>query len=249
MRTRLFETLVASRDGRGARRARHSLPLSMGLHVVGVGALLAAPLLTRADLPAVDDTRTGGTPVWVPPAVRVEPTPPPAASAPRSTRTPGRPAQPAGPTIAVPTVIPDTLSPSDPGPANPDARLVIGEGCPDCGGPPEAVGFTEPGPGGDGDGPPRVVRVGPEVSPPRKLHHVAPAYPELALRAGVHGTVTIECTIDTHGRVVGARTLSGHPLLEGPARAAVEQWRYTPTLLSGVPVSVVMTVTVHFTRR
>ena len=29
--------------------------------------------------------------------------------------------------------------------------------------------------------------------------------------------------------------------------AAVQQWRYTPTLLNEVPVPVVMTVTVNFT--
>jgi hypothetical protein len=27
----------------------------------------------------------------------------------------------------------------------------------------------------------------------------------------------------------------------------VQQWRYTPTLLNGVPVSVLMTITVNFT--
>ena len=30
---------------------------------------------------------------------------------------------------------------------------------------------------------------------------------------------------------------------------AVKQWEYTPTLLNGVPVPVIMTVTVNFTLR
>jgi protein TonB len=37
------------------------------------------------------------------------------------------------------------------------------------------------------------------------------------------------------------------PLLDNAAITAVQQWRYTPTLLNGVPVSVLMTITVNFT--
>jgi protein TonB len=35
-------------------------------------------------------------------------------------------------------------------------------------------------------------------------------------------------------------------LLEQSAQEAVRQWAYTPTLLNGVPVPVIMTVTVNF---
>ena len=59
----------------------------------------------------------------------------------------------------------------------------------------------------------------------------------------------IECRIDTSGRVVDATVLHGHPLLSPAALAAVRQWIYQPTLLNGVPVSVLMTVTVHFRLR
>jgi protein TonB len=84
------------------------------------------------------------------------------------------------------------------------------------------------------------------VAPPKKLRHVLPAYPELAHAARVEGTVIVECRIDERGRVVEARVLRGHPLLDAAAVEAVEQWLYTPTLLNGVPVSVLMTVTVRF---
>ena len=40
--------------------------------------------------------------------------------------------------------------------------------------------------------------------------------------------------------------LRGFPLLNDAAVDAVRQWVYTPTLLNGVPVPVVMTVTVIF---
>ncbi len=40
--------------------------------------------------------------------------------------------------------------------------------------------------------------------------------------------------------------LCGHPLLVPSAMEAVKQWVYTPTLLNGVPVPIIMTVTVNF---
>ena len=46
--------------------------------------------------------------------------------------------------------------------------------------------------------------------------------------------------------VTGARILRSVPLLDGAALAAIGQWRYTPTLLNGVPVTVLLTITVHF---
>jgi len=45
------------------------------------------------------------------------------------------------------------------------------------------------------------------------------------------------------------RVLRSIPLLDAAAIEAVRQWQYTPTLLNGVPVPVIMTVTVNFTLR
>ena len=44
-----------------------------------------------------------------------------------------------------------------------------------------------------------------------------------------------------------ARILRSIPLLDQAALDAVRQWEYSPTLLNGVPVPVIMTVTVNFT--
>ena len=44
-----------------------------------------------------------------------------------------------------------------------------------------------------------------------------------------------------------ARVLRSIPLLDAAALDAVKQWQFTPTLLNGVPVPVIMTVTVQFT--
>jgi len=43
--------------------------------------------------------------------------------------------------------------------------------------------------------------------------------------------------------------LRSRPLLDAAAIDAVRQWRFTPTLLNGQPVPVVMTVTVAFKLR
>jgi protein TonB len=47
--------------------------------------------------------------------------------------------------------------------------------------------------------------------------------------------------------VESVRVLRSIPLLDQAAVDAVRQWRYTPTLLNGQAVAVVMTVTVNFT--
>ena len=84
------------------------------------------------------------------------------------------------------------------------------------------------------------------IRPPRKLVDVAPAYPAIARAAHVEGVVIIEATIDVRGNVEAARVLRPQPLLDQAALDAVRQWKFTPTLLSGVPVPVIMTVTVRF---
>jgi protein TonB len=82
---------------------------------------------------------------------------------------------------------------------------------------------------------------------PRKLVHVDPVYPRMAQIAQVQGVVILEATIDARGRVMDARVLRSVPLLDEAALDAVWQWIYAPTLLNGVPVPIVMTVTVKFT--
>jgi TonB family protein len=90
------------------------------------------------------------------------------------------------------------------------------------------------------------VRVGGDIKEPRRITSVAPVYPAIAQQAGVQGIVIIEAVIGTDGGVQSARVLRPVPLLDQAALDAVTQWRYTPTLLNGQPVPVIMTVTVTF---
>jgi protein TonB len=91
------------------------------------------------------------------------------------------------------------------------------------------------------------VRVGGNIKAPTKTKMVNPVYPPIAQSARVQGIVIIEATIGPNGRVQEAKVLRSIPLLDQAAMDAVKQWEFTPTLLNGVPVPVIMTVTVQFT--
>ena len=91
------------------------------------------------------------------------------------------------------------------------------------------------------------VRVGGNIRQPAQLRRVNPIYPPDAQAARVQGVVILEAVIGVDGRVSEARILRSIPLLDQAAIDAVQQWEYTPTLLNGAPVPVIMTVTVQFT--
>ena len=90
------------------------------------------------------------------------------------------------------------------------------------------------------------IRVGDGVPPPRKIHDVPPVYPSAARTLRVQGLVILEATIGPTGEMVDVEVLRSVPELDEAAVAAVEQWRYEPTLVDGEAVPVVMTVTITF---
>jgi TonB family protein len=93
-----------------------------------------------------------------------------------------------------------------------------------------------------------AVRVGGKIEAPIKMNDVQPIYPAIAQSAHVAGAVTIEATIGTDGKVIDAKVVRSIPLLDQAALDAVRQWEYRPTFLNGVPVPVLVTVTVNFKR-
>jgi TonB family C-terminal domain len=96
--------------------------------------------------------------------------------------------------------------------------------------------FTEPG------------RVGQNIiEPPRKVRDVRPTYPPALQRQRVSGAVILEGVISTTGCVSEVSVLKGvAPAMDFAALRAVSSWLFTPTLLDGKPVPVIMTVTVNF---
>jgi protein TonB len=94
---------------------------------------------------------------------------------------------------------------------------------------------------------PAPVRVGGDIKEPKKIRDARPVYPQIAQSAKVQGIVIIEAIIGKDGTVRDAKVLRSVALLDQAALEAVRQWRYSPTTLNGVPVEVIMTVTVNFT--
>jgi len=93
-----------------------------------------------------------------------------------------------------------------------------------------------------------AVHVGGQVKAPTKIKDVKPVYPAIAQSARVGGTVTIEATIGPDGKVIDTKVVRSIPMLDQAALDAVRQWEYTPALLNGKPVPVVINVTINFTR-
>jgi TonB family protein len=91
------------------------------------------------------------------------------------------------------------------------------------------------------------VRVGGNVRTPTKVRDVKPVYPPEAQAARVQGVVIIEALIDDRGEIANAHVLRSIPMLDDAALGAVSQWKFTPTEVNGMPVPVIMTVTVNFT--
>jgi len=144
---------------------------------------------------------------------------------------------------AAPLVSPDAITPEPPAPSVAD-QLVNFSGTVD-GISSGATAIDEPPP--PPPAPQSPLHVGGSIRPPMKIVDAAPQYPAIARAAHVQGIVILEATIGEDGAVRDVRVLRSIPLLDVAAIDAVRQWRFTPTLLNGEPVPIVMTVTVGFT--
>ena len=105
--------------------------------------------------------------------------------------------------------------------------------------------------------PPPVVAEKPKVQKPLVSGGVLngkatslpkPNYSAAAKAVGAQGQVNVQVLIDEAGRVVSANAVSGHPLLKPEAERAARNARFTPTLLTGVPVKVTGVIVYNFSR-
>jgi protein TonB len=214
-------------------RKWYTVPVSLLSHAAIVLVLIAIPILAPAVMPSV---LADGDPAWINIEFPKTPPPPP-------TRRDAEPIKPTDNSNAAPVTAPTGVHEEQPQPAYRDPTgpdIVIGD----------ATTFTrELAPPPAVAAPQQAVRAGGAVRTPQKTNDVNPVYPAIAQAARVQGIVIIEATIGEDGRVTNARILRSVPLLDQAAIDAVRQWQYTPTLLNGVPVPVIMTVTVNFTLR
>jgi protein TonB len=218
------------------------LPLSIAAHVMAGLALFMVPLAAEVDWPVPAPRHptvvTAITPV--PPEVVTLASrrrvlrpqsfrPPPSFTPPLSLA----PERESAPDIDVATIGDGPLS----------------AGTPVYGGLPDGIGKTvaTPDPPAVTDTPRGPRRVGGAVREPRKTVDVRPIYPAMALSARVEGVVILEAVINERGDVERVSVLKSVPLLDGAAVDAVSRWKYTPTLLNGAPVAVLMSITLKFT--
>ena len=236
----LFGDVVHPPAGLRARKW-YSLPLSILAHAVVIAAAVIVPLVAAPDALPTPPSLMAFLSAAAPPP----PPPPPAPPAAAHRNRPVLTVNPDAPPVEAPTGIrPDFgLEPEAaagkgvegglPSGIEGSGVVIAGEMPP----PPPRTAPTAP------------IRVFAGIRQPTKVRDAQPVYPAIAQSARVQGTVIIEAVIGVDGRVAEARVLRSIPLLDQAALDAVRQWVYTPTLLNGVPVPVVMTVTVTFTLR
>jgi protein TonB len=66
------------------------------------------------------------------------------------------------------------------------------------------------------------------VSMRRVLNKIPPAYPELARRTNVSGTVKLDALIAPDGKVKSTEVVGGNPILVQAAVEAVRKWKFEP---------------------
>jgi len=244
MEQRLFEDLIDSDVSAHKTNQAKVFPVSFALHLVIAAAIVILPILQSGLLP---EPASAVKAFFVEPMSAPPPPPPPPPPAPRAARprpTTPPPVEMDASAFVAPVEVPQEIRPEEGLDLGVEGGVAGGvEG----GVPGGVVGGVV---GGLPDAPPpppqQAIRVGGQIKEPKKLKHVAPTYPEIAKQARVQGVVILECTISPQGKVTDVKILRGIPLLDQAAVSAVRQWVYTPTLLNGVPVPVIMTVTVNF---
>jgi TonB family protein len=141
-------------------------------------------------------------------------------------------------------VIEETTAASSKGPGR-DGAAGAGEGGGIGVG--QGAGIGDGSGGGTGGGP---YRPGSGIEPPSLVREVKPDYPEDARRRSVEGDVVLEIVVRRDGSVGDVRvvqSLGGS--LDQRAIAAVRQWRFDPAKRLGVPVDVLVEVSVEFKLR
>src|SRR6186997_2064229 len=229
----MFGDVVESSVKLGSQKW-YTVPLSIAAHVFIFGAIIIIPLMATDVLPSPPSMM----------AFAAAPPPPP----------------PPAPAVAQPKVAPVVANPNAapieaPKEIKPEVVVPsVGVGVPGGveGGVPGGVvggvvGGLPTAPPPPPPPPTAPIRVGGNIKTPTKTKDIKPVYPPIAQSARVQGVVIIEATIGPDGRVKDAKVLRSIPLLDQAALDAVKQWQFTPTLLNGVPVPVIMTVTVNFT--
>ncbi len=225
---------------------RATLPIAYLIEIIVIGVMVIVPLIYTEALPKAQLMTFLVAPPPPPPP------PPPPAAAPKIIVHPVSMAD----LMKAPTVIPKTISKVKDQPVATSAGVMGGVvgGVPggQAGGVLGGIigGVTAGGPPPPPPPPkpkaPQRIRVGGQVEAAKRIYAPSPVYPPLAKMARIQGVVRLEAVIAKDGTIKDLKVLNGHPLLVKAALAAVQQWRYQPTLLNGQAVEVQTEIDVHF---
>lgn len=94
--------------------------------------------------------------------------------------------------------------------------------------------------------PPTTTRLASSILISKAVSLPQPLYPALAKQIKAQGPVNVQILVDEQGKVISAHAVSGNPTLLVAAREAAMRARFTPTILSGVPVKVQGLITYNF---
>ncbi|HMK38719.1 MAG TPA: TonB family protein [Bacteroidota bacterium] len=225
------------RDGR-ARYGAIELKDSLRLYwMMGLGIAIAVHLAAILSWKLAGESGTGGVPgpivkgpvtIWIPPSIA--PNLPPAihVAEPRIKNSVGTPV----PVVDAHADPEQTLAPQN-------------QFNPQSGESPEGVTGGEEGPIIIPEEAPPPFR--PVEEMPRIVRRIAPVYPELALKAGLEGTVLVKLWVDTDGKPREAAVLkSDAEIFNDAALAAAKELLFTPAYMNSGPVSVWVTIPFKF---
>jgi TonB family protein len=82
--------------------------------------------------------------------------------------------------------------------------------------------------------------------PPEVTQQVPPTYPDIALEAGIDGTVTLLVLVCADGTIQETRVTRSIPLLDPAAIESVRQWTFQPAVDAGEAVAAWMETRVEF---
>jgi protein TonB len=243
----LDESLLTPDDKQARSRKWLLLPISLLIHVLAIASLVVVPLLlAENELPGIKVTNIL---IMTPPLPTPPPPPPPPLGrrgGPRATKADKERNEVKTPVLfgklIAPIEVPETIEEDD------NSDLGVEGGVP-WGVPGGVEGGVEGGVVGGvlggvlGNEQPFFVS-GKKV--PKLIKQVNPEYPQDAFAARIQAVVIVEAMTDIYGRVTRARIISGHPVFNEAALAAVRQWLYEPYVVDGIPRPIYFTVSITF---
>jgi len=165
----------------------------------------------------------------------------------RAAAPPPAPAAAVVPTLAnTPTAAPQPTVAQEPSPAPTEVPPTAVPAAPIIAAMPAAEPpVPEPPAVREGD----LVELQGDVVPPQPVYSPNPAYPALAARQRVSGTVSLDVLVDENGNTQDIKVLSGVKPdfgLDAAAVAAVRTWKFKPATKDGVRVKVRITQRIRF---